>query len=140
MGSYYMKKYDNFASHLQILSKASDEDLTNEFIISGIIDKFFIQFELGWKLLKELLVYEGKAIGPTGSPRAIIKAAYSCYDFLDEDIWLDMLKDCNDLTHIYDGTQAMRLVQMILNRYIPEFNKMEVKILNLYGNQFEDLR
>lgn len=134
-----MKKYDNFASHLQILSKAPDEDLTNEFIISGIIDKFFIQFELGWKLLKELLVYEGNAIGPTGSPRAIIKAAYSCYDFLDETTWLDMLKDRNDLAHIYDGAQAQRLVQAILNRYIPEFNKMERKILELYGNQLENL-
>lgn len=140
MGLCYMRKYDNFASHLQILSKASNEDLTNEFIISGIIDKFFIQFELGWKLLKVLLAYEGKSIGPTGSPRAIIKASYSCYDFLDESIWLDMLKDRNDLAHIYDGAQAQRLVQAILNRYIPEFNKMDQEILALYGNQFEKIR
>ena len=28
----------------------------------GIIDKFFVQFELGWKVLKELLSYEGQAI------------------------------------------------------------------------------
>ena len=41
-----MKKFDNFISNLNILSKAQNEDLTNEFIISGIIDKFFIQFEL----------------------------------------------------------------------------------------------
>lgn len=42
-----MKKYDNFKSHLQILNQAEKQDLTNEFIISGVIDKFFIQFELG---------------------------------------------------------------------------------------------
>ena len=55
-----MKKFDNFSSNLEILQKAEHENLENEFIISGIIDKFFIQFELSWKVLKELLRYEGK--------------------------------------------------------------------------------
>lgn len=53
--SCYMRKFDNFSSRLRVLSRAPQEDLTNEFIVSGIIGQFFIQFELGWKLLKELL-------------------------------------------------------------------------------------
>lgn len=57
-----MKKFDHFKSNLKILEKADKEDLTNEFILGGIIDKFFIQFELGWKVLKELLTYEGQAV------------------------------------------------------------------------------
>ena len=57
-----MKKFDNYKSNLTILSQAHNEDLENEFIISGIIDKFFIQFELAWKVLKELLRYEGNSI------------------------------------------------------------------------------
>lgn len=56
-----MKKFDQYVSHLRILSRAFDEDLTNDFIVSGIIDKYYIQFELGWKVLKELLRYEGAA-------------------------------------------------------------------------------
>ena len=51
-----MKKFENFVSNLEVLKKAKYEDLDNEFIISGIIDKFFIQFELSWKVLKELLI------------------------------------------------------------------------------------
>ncbi len=47
-----MKKFDQYVSHLRILSRAFDEDLTNDFIVSGIIDKYYIQFELGWKVLK----------------------------------------------------------------------------------------
>ena len=93
-----IKKYDNFKSHLQILNQAEKQDLTNEFIISGVIDKFFIQFELGWKLLKELMKYEGHSIAITGSPRMIIKEAYKVYGFIDEDLWLRMLRDRNDLT------------------------------------------
>lgn len=134
-----MKKFENFTTYLHVLEKASEQDLENEFIISGIIDKFFVQFELGWKLLKELLKYEGRAVGMSGSPRAIIKDAYSIYDFLDADVWLEMLGNRNDLTHIYDGEMAKKLVNIIINRYIPEFHKMENSINATYGNVIKEL-
>jgi hypothetical protein len=35
-----MKKYDNYTSHLKVLQKAPAQDISNEFIVSGIIDKF----------------------------------------------------------------------------------------------------
>lgn len=73
-----------------------------------------------------------KARQISGSPREILKAAYSVYDFIDEDIWLDMLKSRNDMTHIYDGEAAKRLVDMILGKYIPAFKLMEEKVLEKY--------
>ena len=129
-----MKKFDNYVSNLEILRKADSENLENEFIISGIIDKFFIQFELSWKVLKELLRYEGKSAAGSGSPREILKAAYELYDFIDEDIWLEMLKSRNDMTHIYDGEAAKRLVNSILHRYIPEYIKLRDRIFDKYEN------
>ena len=116
-----MKKFDNYKSNLTVLSQAHNEDLENEFIISGIIDKFFIQFELAWKVLKELLRYEGNSIANTGSPREIIKASYAVYEFIDETLWLSMLKERNDMTHIYDGNEAKELVEKIIDEYIPAF-------------------
>ena len=50
-----MKKFENYASNLRVLEKANQEVLDNTFIISGIINEFAIQFELGWKVLKKLL-------------------------------------------------------------------------------------
>ena len=127
-----MKKFENFVANLEVLKCAKDEDLTNEFIISGIIDKFFLQFELSWKVLKEVLRYEGENAANSGSPREILKAAYEVYDFIDEDIWLDMLKSRNDRTHIYDGDAAKRLVNDILYRYIPEFVNLRENIAKQY--------
>ena len=49
-----MKKYENYVSALNSLRKAPEQDLGNDFIQSGIIDKFGLQFELGWKLFKEI--------------------------------------------------------------------------------------
>ena len=134
-----MKKFENFVSNLEVLKKAKYEDLDNEFIISGIIDKFFIQFELSWKVLKELLRYEGKSIANSGSPREIIKAAYTMYDYLDEEIWLEMLRARNDMTHIYNGEAAKQMVSLILKRYIPAFVVMEEKIRKDYGEILKDL-
>lgn len=35
-----MKKYENYVSALSSLRKAPEQDLTNEFVQSGIVDKF----------------------------------------------------------------------------------------------------
>lgn len=43
-----------------------------------------------------------------------------------------MLKSRNDMTHIYDGEAAKRLVDMILGKYIPAFKLMEEKVLEKY--------
>lgn len=127
-----MKKYHNFHSHLQVMNRAHEEDLKNEFIVSGIIDKFFIQFELGWKVLKELLNYEGDSRGVSGSPREIIKAAYYYFDFIEEEVWLGMLKDRNDCTHIYNKDMAEALVHKIIDLYIPAYNKMDKAVVEKY--------
>lgn len=127
-----MKKFENYVSNLTVLQKADKEDLENEFILSGIIDKFFLQFELGWKVLKELLKYEGKAIANTGSPREIIKAAYAVYDFMDEETWLSMLRDRNDMAHVYDEEAAKRLVKKILEVYIPTFVQLKDSLTEYY--------
>ena len=106
--------------------------MENEFIVSGIIDKFYVQFELGWKVLKELLKYEGRAEANTGSPREIIKAAYTVYDFIDETLWLSMLRERNDTAHMYDEEAALRLVRHILRDYIPAFVRMRDEIAARY--------
>lgn len=134
-----MKKFEHFKSNLRVLMTAENEDLSNEFIVGGIIDKFFIQFELGWKVLKELLSYEGQSTSATGSPKMILKMAFTIFNFIDEDIWLGMLKDRNDLTHIYDESAARKLVEVILREYIPAFIKMQKGIEEYYGAELENI-
>ncbi len=129
-----MKKFENYKSNLSVLSTAGEKDLSDEFIVSGIIDKFFIQFELAWKVLKDLMRYEGVSAAATGSPRAILKAAYQIFDFMDEEVWMEMLRERNNLAHIYDGEAAKQLVDSVLHRYIPEFEKMERAIDENYGD------
>ncbi|MCI9507907.1 MAG: nucleotidyltransferase [Oscillospiraceae bacterium] len=134
-----MKKFENYCSNLTVLSAADQQDLNNEFILGGIIDKFTIQFELGWKVLKELLRYEGRGEANSGSPREILKTAFELYDFVDEELWLAMLKDRNSMNHIYDGQAARDLVQTILERYIPAFQFLRASIAERYAEQLKHL-
>lgn len=129
-----MKKFDNYSSALETLKQAKNQDLENEFVQGGVISKFSLQFELGWKLMKELLKYEGDKTAATGSPREIIKAAYAYYDWMDEEIWLQMLRDRNDTAHIYDAALAERLVAAIIDRYIPEFERMGSNVAARYAD------
>lgn len=130
-----MKKFDQYTRHLQVLYRAEQEDVKNEFIVSGIIYKFYIQFELGWKVLKELLRYEGANQAATGSPREIIKTAYAYFHFMEEDVWLEMLRDRNDTTHIYNEEAAQQLIEKILHQYIGVFVSLEQQIRARYGDE-----
>ncbi len=127
-----MKKFDQYCSNLAVLAQAAQEDLSNQFILSGILNKFSLQFELGWKTLKEFLQYEGRQEASSGSPREVLKAAFSIYDCLDEDIWLSMLNARNRISHIYDGSEAQRLVGVVLRDYIPAFLALQEDILQRY--------
>lgn len=134
-----MKKYDNYVSQLSVLERANEEDLTNEFVMSGVTSKFALQFELAWKLLKETLTYEGVASAASGSPREILKAAFATYDFIDEDLWLEMLKTRNDLSHIYDGEAARITVDRIVEAYTPAFQTLRMSLDELYQGVLFDV-
>ena len=133
-----MKKFDNYKSNLRVLATAGEQDLSNEFIIGGIIDKFFIQFELGWKVLKELLIYEGVAVAKSGSPREIIKEAYRFYSCMEESVWLDMLAQRNNMAHVYDEAAARKLADDIIRRFVPAFQALQESIESRYGKMLEE--
>ena len=134
-----MKKFENYRNNLRILATAKEQDLSNEFIVGGIIDKFYIQFELGWKVLKELLVYEGVAAAKNGSPREIIKEAYQFYTCIDEDVWLDMLAQRNNSAHIYNAAAARELTDKIIRNFVPAFLALESSIESRYKDILDTL-
>ena len=129
-----MKKFDNYHNALAVLKQAPNQDLSNDYVQSGIINKFALQFELGWKLLKKLLSWEGDSTAATGSPRDILKVAYKYYDFLDEKTWLLMLRHRNTITHIYDAEEARDLVDAIIKIYLPAFCALEDGLVARYGD------
>ena len=133
MQKSYIKRFESFNKTFENLSKAKDEDISNVFILSGVIMIFNLTFDLAWKVLREVLKEEFGIIDfPSGSPKETLKKAASV-DLISSESWLDMLDDRNDLTHDYDFELAKEKYEKIINSYIPVFESFENKI-NRYIN------
>ena len=48
-------------------------------------------------------------------------------NLIDNDIWMHMLEDRNELAHDYDGTLAEECAERIVNQYIPIFEEFREK-------------
>lgn len=84
---------DNFQEHVQLLQQAREADLTNPFVCHGIVHIFQEAFDLGLMAFREALKRDGQGMVAMGSAKELIAAAYEQYLFVDEDIWLAMLRD-----------------------------------------------
>ena len=83
---------DNF-QEIQLLQQAREADLTNPFVCHGIVHIFQEAFDLGLMAFREALKRDGQGMAAMGSAKELIAAAYEQYLFVDEDIWLAMLRD-----------------------------------------------
>jgi len=93
----------NLEKALTRLKEALAEPIDNEIVIDGTIQRFKFCIELFWKTLKRLLSFEGIE---TKTPRETLKQAYQIGWSNDETAWLEMLKDRNLTSHIYNEVMA----------------------------------
>ena len=114
---------------LKRLEIALVQNLDNELVVDGTIQRFEFCIELFWKMLKRALQEEGIE---TGTPREAIQKAYQVKWFDDEHLWLQMLHDRNQTSHIYDEEVAMEIY-----RRIPSYHsamKMTFEMLKIRLN------
>ena len=128
MEKSYTKRYESFAQILENLEKAKNEDKSNLFVLSGIIMIFNLTFDIAWKLIKDVLIEDyGIKEFPSGSPKETLKKAESI-GLIDDEPWLDMLNDRNELTHDYDFDVATEKCDKIINDYIPLLKNLKDKV------------
>ena len=88
--------------------------MTGPLVIDGTIQRFEFTLELTWKTLKRQLEAEGiKA----ATPRETLKQACQAGWLDDEDAWLQMLRDRDGTSHIYDEAAARRIYDSIRAHY-----------------------
>lgn len=125
--SNYLNKYKNYKKALRKLEELRDEkSIESDIIRDALIQRYEFTFELVWKLLKAYL--EDQGIQNINSPKSVLKAAFCEALIFDEDIWLEMLKDRNLTSHIYDEKTAINISERIINKYVDAFNKLLTKI------------
>ncbi len=121
-----MKKYDNFCNALHNLLEIYDyEEPYSNVILTGLVGLYEICFEQSWKAMKEVLYLSGIEIAATGSPKAIIKEAYSNAMIQDEQLWLEALADRNNVAHAYNHVIAKDIVENTKEKYVTMFQQLK---------------
>ena len=107
------EEYHKALGRLKIaLQKEPDAD---GIYLDATIQRFEFTFELGWKLLKTILDFEGVEVA---SPRSAIREAWKMHLIRDAEKWLDMQQKRNLTGHTYNESTAKEIYGMIKNEYI----------------------
>lgn len=121
-----MKKFDNFCKALQNLNDIYDyEEPYNNVTLTGLVALYEICFEQAWKAMKELLIYNGIESAASGSPRSIIKDAYSVKMVTNEELWLLALTSRNNVAHAYNASIAYDIVRDTKSKYVKMFEDLK---------------
>lgn len=74
--------------------------------------------------MKETLTYYGYGTEHMGSPRGVIQVAYQAGMIDDEAGWRQVLKDRNTLSHVYDETIALDVVDRSRMQHLALFDQL----------------
>lgn len=93
-----------------------------------LLDYLKFCFEQAWKMMKEVLAEHGYSESVTGSPKLILKTAYAAGMIQDEELWLDALKDRNNVAHAYNESIAYDIVTDAKERFYDMFCALRKEI------------
>jgi nucleotidyltransferase substrate binding protein (TIGR01987 family) len=102
----------------------------NELFVIALIKAYEFSFELSWKTLKDLLVWNGI---DARLPREVLKQAFATGLVDDGQLWIDMLEQRNLMAHTYDQARALQAAELISHSYWPALAGLERGLTNRRG-------
>ena len=124
-----MKKYENFVAAFENLKDIYDySEPYGNVELTGLVGLFEVCFEQSWKAMKEILEANGFSEGRTGSPKQILKTAYSAGMITDEEKWLEALVSRNNVAHAYNKAIALEIVRNTKDTYYKLFETLVLKL------------
>ena len=121
----WKQRFNNYIKAFQTLVAAVELARTRELSEleqQGLIQSFEFTHELAWNVLKDYLEEKGITglIGSKDATRAAFKAGL----IEQGEDWMKMIEDRNRTSHTYDPHVAQAVVENILERFYPAFEKM----------------
>jgi len=127
----WKQRFENYRKALDWLRQAYQFKPLVELSLlekQGIIQRFEICCELGWKVMKDFLEFNNVTIELV-APREIIKLAFAANVVADGQGWIDLMQDRNLLSHVYQEAQFLSALQRIETRYLTLFDALEQFLL-----------
>lgn len=124
-----MKKFENFVRALDNLKLCKNYNAPYDVVTeTGLVNLFSICYEQSWKAMKEILEDHGYSESKTGSPKMIIKLAFSAGMVQDESGWLELLDRRNEISHSYNEEVAVAIIEKTKGRYLALFEALEKEL------------
>lgn len=134
MDEKFYKRFESFQKSLAALAEVRQRDLNDSFVLSGTGAKFSITFDLAWKVMKDIIIQDYAVVDfPKGSPREVLRKAFE-FRLIQSDLWMEMLKNRNELTHDYDGEIIKDICHEIAGKYIDLFFDFQNVVKKRYTN------
>ena len=133
----WIQRYANYHKACSRLLEVTEADKfvadLSELEIEGLVQRFEYTFELAWKVLQDLLIYKGYdfMLGPNGT----LKMAFEDGLISDHDGWRRMAKSRNTLSHVYDESEVLPIVQLIYSDYTSLLKQLDELLKKLSSNQ-----
>ena len=102
--------------------------IVGEMMCDAIIQRFEFTLEVAWKFMRFILVDEGVFREDVESPKKTIRVAFANGLISDGDIWLEMIRYRNILSHTYNVAEANVLEGKIKNEYLHVFKQLIEKV------------
>lgn len=106
------------------IENGEDDEVLNEMIKEGLIQRFEYTHELAWKVMKDYAEYQGNSL--VGGSRDAIREALQLKLLTNGDVWMDMIKSRNKTSHAYNEETANEIYTKIINEYFPAFNEFRI--------------
>lgn len=125
----WKQRFEHFSNAFKQLKNAkqlkTERDFT-ELELQGVIQAFEVSQELSCKVMKDFLEEQGKT-DLFGSKNAV-KEAFNVGLIANGEVWFDMIKSRNLTSHIYDHSEIVAILDVILNVYFAAFIDFEDKM------------
>lgn len=108
------------------------DNVLDEMIKEGLIQRFEYTHELAWNLMKDYASYQGNS--EIGRSRDATREAFQLQLIEDGKVWMDMIGSRNKTSHTYNEETADEIYFKILEEYYPAFlvfdGTMNLKLKN----------
>ena len=136
----WKQRFSNYRRALKQLENAveiiSRKDIVDgEFynvVREGLIQCFEFTHELSWKVMKDYAEHQGimEIFGSRDAIRYSLRLG-----LIDDEKWMDTIKDRNVTSHHYDDDTAQKILDHIVKIYYPLFVKFEKVMLEKMEEQ-----
>ena len=128
----WQQRFSNFERALKQIKNAAhlaNERALSELEQQGLIQAFEFTHELAWKTLKDFLEFKGNQ-NIYGSKDAT-REAFKLGLIFNGEVWMDMIKNRNQMSYTYNEETANAIANAILSAYIDEFTSLQSRLNTL---------